>query len=406
MGAAHSPGNMERGIMACFVLWFSAGKLNVYLLREGFMGMHRRQAVQWLVGSLGIGLGMPFAGAATQKTQKKVVFAINGTLGDKSFFDLGAAGMQMIQKKYGSAVQTKIVEMGVDRTRWQPTLEDLSNQDWDLIVVCTYEISDILSDVATDNPRQSYVLFDGVVSYDKGADRNVASIAYKQNEASYLAGMLAAGLIRDGAMPGIKGKSLGFLGGMDIPVINDYLVGYVAGARAVNPDVKIAVSYAGTFADAAKGKELALAQYSHGTAIGFNVAGQTGLGQLAAAKDALGYAIGVNSDQEAIFRTTDPGISSRIITSVLKRVDVTTLRAFEQSRAGTLARGRVDAVGLAENAVGLVEDGNMAKMASPALKQQIAQAKAAIIAANLKVPTAFGMSTAALGTLRASVRPS
>lgn len=365
------------------------------------MDLHRRRMMTLIVGSICAGLALPVASAATRR---KVVFAVNGTLGDKSFFDLGAAGMQLIQQKFGSAVETKIVEMGVDRTRWEPTLEDLSDQGWDLIVASTYEMSDVISDVAGDHPKQAYVLFDGVVSYDKGGDLNVASIAYKQNEASYLAGLLAAGLVRDGVTAGVKGRALGFLGGMDIPVINDYLVGYVAGARAVNPGVQIAVSYAGTFTDAAKGKELALAQYSHGTAIGFNVAGQTGLGQLAAAKDAGGYAIGVNSDQEAIFRPTDPGIASRIVTSVLKRVDITTLRAFQQYEAGTLAKGRVEALGLAENAVGLVEDGNMAQMASPALKQQIARAKADIIAGRLKVPSAFGMSTAALSALRASVR--
>jgi basic membrane protein A len=366
------------------------------------MDVRRRQVVQLLVGAAGLGLGVPMAQASARK---RVVFAVNGTLGDKSFFDLGAIGMQMIQKKYGAAVETKIVEMGVDRTRWQPTLEDLSGQGWDLVVTCTYEIGDVVADVAADNPNSSYVLFDGMVSYDKGADRNVASIAYKQNEASYLAGMLAAGLVRDHSLPVGQARALGFLGGMDIPVINDYLVGYIAGARAIEKDVKVAVSYAGTFADAAKGKELALAQYRAGTAIGFNVAGQTGLGQLAAAKDSGGYAIGVNSDQEAIFKTSDPAMASKIITSVLKRVDVTTLRAFEQFQAGTLGKGRTDILGLAENAVGLVEDGNMAHLASPALKQQIGQAKAAIIAGTLNVPTAFGMKTEELNTLRASVRP-
>jgi len=366
------------------------------------MSSRRQHIVQLLSGAVG---ALLLSSGARAAARRKVVFAVSGTLGDKSFFDLGAAGIKMIKDKYGDAVVTKIIEMGVDRTRWEPTLQDLSEQDWDLIVACTYEMSEIITAVAADHPNKSYVIFDGVVSYDKGANKNVNSIAYKQNEASYLAGMLAAGLLRDGAVPAKSGTALGFLGGMDIPVINDYLVGYVAGARAVSKDIRIAVSYAGTFTDAAKGKELALAQYRAHTAIGFNVAGQTGLGQLAAAKEVDKYAIGVNSDQEAVFKASDPAITAHIITSVLKRVDTTLLRAYEQFAAGKLAVGRVESLGFEAGAVGLAEQGNMARLASPALKKQIDQARAAMVAGTLKLPSAFGMSATAMAALRASVRP-
>jgi basic membrane protein A len=357
-----------------------------------------------LLGAVGLALGshLPLAMAAAPR---RVIFAVNGTLGDKSFFDLGAAGMKAIKAKYGNAVETKILEMGADRASWEPTLQDISDQHWDLIVTCTYEMSEIVAAVAADHPDKTYVLFDGLVSYAKGANKNVNSIAYRQNEASYLAGMLAAGLIRDGTIPANSGTALGFLGGMDIPLINDYLVGYVEGARAINRSVKIAVSYAGTFSDAAKGKELALSQFHAGAAIALQVAGQTGLGLLAAAKDTGKFAIGVNSDQESIFQTLDPAIAARIVSSVLKRVDLTLLRAYELYGSGKLPVGKTESLGLAENAVSLAEQGNMARMASPALKKQIDGAKAAIIAGKLTVPTAFGMTTAALGSLRASVRP-
>jgi basic membrane protein A and related proteins len=360
----------------------------------------RRHLLQ-LLGAAALSTTLPLARAASRS---RVVLTVNGNLGDKSFFDLGAAGIREIQAKAAAGVETKVIEMGVDRTRWEPTVEDISSQGWDMIIACTYEMGDIIADVAADNPKQTYVLFDGTVSYDKGANRNVASIVYKQNEASYLAGFLVASLLKDGALPGSTRPSLGFLGGMDIPVINDYLVGYIAGAQAVDKESKFAISYAGTFSDAAKGKELALAQYRAGVAVGFNCAGQTGLGQLAAAKDAGRYAIGVNSDQEAIFRATDPELASRIITSVLKRVDVTTVRAFDQYRTKTLRTGAVEAVGLAENAVGLVEGPALNKVASPALLQRLAQVQSDIVSGKLKVPTAFGMSTQALNTLRSSVR--
>src|SRR5471030_1545173 len=169
---------------------------------------------------------------ALPTTPQRVIFVINGTLGDKSFFDMGAAGMQAIKAKYGAGVVTKVLEMGTERSRWQATLDDVADRDWDLIVACTYEMGEMVSDVADSHPDKNFVLFDGVVSYAKGANRNINSIAYKQNEAAYLAGMLAAGLIRDGVVTAQQGGQLGFLGGMDIPIINDFLVGYAAGARA------------------------------------------------------------------------------------------------------------------------------------------------------------------------------
>jgi basic membrane protein A len=192
---------------------------------------------------------------------------------------------------------------------------------------------------------------------------------------------------------------------MDIPGINDFLTGYIEGAQSVKPDIKVAISYAGTFDDAAKGKELALAQYRSGTAIGFNVAGQTGLGQLAAAKEVGKWALGVNSDQEAIFRESDPAMADWVASSMVKKVDVSMLRAYDLYAEGKLAVGKVEALGLAEDAVGLVETGNMAKIASPELKQQIATAKAGIIDGSIKVTSGFGLDTDKLNALRDSVRP-
>src|SRR5471032_768648 len=263
------------------------------------MSTRRDTLLHLLRGTAGLASAgvWPAALATVPAVPQRVIFVINGTLGDKSFFDMGAAGMQAIKAKYGAGVVTKVLEMGTERSRWQATLDDVADRDWDLIVACTYEMGEMVSDVADSHPDKNFVLFDGVVSYAKGANRNINSIAYKQNEAAYLAGMLAAGLIRDGVVTAQQGGQLGFLGGMDIPIINDFLVGYAAGARAVTPGIRMQVAYAGTFNDAAKGKELALAQFRSGVGIGLQVAGQTGLGLLAAAKDSGKYAIGANSDQ-------------------------------------------------------------------------------------------------------------
>jgi len=371
------------------------------------MSTRRDTLLHLLRGTAGLASAgvWPAALATVPAVPQRVIFVINGTLGDKSFFDMGAAGMQAIKAKYGAGVETKVLEMGTERSRWQATLDDVADRDWDLIVACTYEMGEMVSDVADSHPDKNFVLFDGVVSYAKGANRNINSIAYKQNEAAYLAGMLAAGLIRDGVVTASQGGQLGFLGGMDIPIINDFLVGYAAGARAVTPGIRMQVAYAGNFSDAAKGKELALAQFRSGVGIGLQVAGQTGLGLLAAAKDSGKYAIGANSDQASLFLASDPALAARIVTSVLKRVDTTLLRAYALQRAGQLPLGKLEALGLAENAVGLVETGNMARLCPPALKKQIDEARLAVISGKLKVPTGFGMSSAALAQLRASLRP-
>lgn len=362
----------------------------------------RRFTTSLLAGTALVALGAP---AALATTPRKIVFLVNGNLGDKSYFDLGALGMEQIKAKYGDAVETKVIEMGTDQTKWLPTFLDASEADWDIIVGCTFEISDIINEIAPQYPDKTYILIDGVVPYEQGDYGNVYSVIFNQNEGSYLAGILAAGLIADGTIPADWGQDIGFLGGMDIPVINDFLVGYIEGARSVSPDVKVAIAYAGSFNDAAKGKELALAQYRADTAIGFNVAGLTGLGQLAAAKEAGRYALGVNSDQEAIFKDTDPEMASKVVSSMLKKVDVTLLRAFDLYVEGKLPVGTAESIGLKEDAVGLVETGNMADLASDELKGKIAAARAGIIDGSIKVSSGFVLSQQELNALRDSVRP-
>jgi basic membrane protein A len=346
------------------------------------------------------------ASASTaQAAPKKVVLLINGTLGDKSLFDSANNGIKLLKEKYGDAIQTRVIEMGYDQTKWQPTLEDVAAQDWDLIVAGTYQMTDIIAQVAPEYPDRKFVLYDDTVDYAKGGFKNVYSITYKQNEASYLAGVLAEGMIKQGSIPAAQGKYLGFLGGLDIPVINDFLTGYVAGARSVDPGAKIAVSYIGSFSDAAKGKELALEQYRTGVAIGFNVAGQSGVGQLAAAKDAGRLAIGVDSDQSAIFRATDPATADRVVTSVLKRVDASLVRAFDLLEQGKLPTGKAEALGLSEAAVGIVENNVYSRLVPATVAQLVKTAESEIASGKIQVPTAFGLQTGQIQALREQVRP-
>lgn len=353
-----------------------------------------------LAGSTALGSVATTAAQA----QDKILLIINGALGDKSFFDSAANGMKMIKDKYGDDVETKILEIGDDPTKWEPVFLDASEQDWDLIIGGTYQMSETVGSVAQQYPDKKYVLYDASVPYEEGGYDNVYSIQYKQNEGSYLGGMLAASLLKDGKL-GEVGNKLGFLGGMDIPVINDFLVGYIAGAQSLMPDAKISISYAGSFMDAAKGKELGLAQYRAGVPLGFVVASQTGLGQLSAAKETGKYVLGVDSDQEAIFKDSDPAMAKQVVSSVLKNVDVSLLQAYDRFKEGNLPFGKAEALGLKEGAVGIVQDGNIATMASQETKDAIKKASDEISEGKITVPTAFGMSTEDLNAIRNKVRP-
>lgn len=346
------------------------------------------------------GLTTAHAGAAD-----RILLIINGALGDRSFFDSAAHGMDLIKEKYGDKVETRVLEVGDDPTKWEPALLDASEQDWTLIIAGTFSISETFGEIAQQYPDKKYILYDASLPYEEGGYDNVYSILYKQNEGSYLGGVLAAELLKAGKLPTDSGTALGFLGGMDIPVINDFLVGYIAGARSVTPDIKVATSYVGSFSDAAKGKELGLAQYRSGVAIGFTAASQAGLGQLAAAKETGRYVLGVDSDQEAIFAKSDPAIASQVVSSVLKNVDVSLLQAYDQFAEGKLDFGTAATVGLAEGAVGLVETGNMARLASPQVLEAIKAAKEKIASGEIAVPTAFGMPTEDVAKLRDSARP-
>jgi basic membrane protein A len=334
----------------------------------------------------------------------KIVLLLNGTLGDKSFFDSAANGMTLIKDKYGDAVDVKTIEMSYDQTKWQPTLVDVSEQDYDIIVLGTWQMTDALTALAPTYPDKKYIIFDTSVDYTVADLSNVYSITYKQNEGSFLAGALAASITNSNLPLANADKKIGFLGGMDIPVINDFLVGYIEGALYVDKAVKVAISYIGSFDDSAKGKEMALAQYNQGADIGFNVAGQAGLGQLDAAKEAGKYAIGVDSDQAAIFTETDPEKSALILSSVLKRVDESILRAVDMHIEGTAKYGEAENLGFAENCIGIVKNDNYEALVPAEIKTVITDLEAKIISGEIVVGTSFGLDAAGLDKIRNSVK--
>ena len=344
------------------------------------------------------------AGQAAPAEPLKIVNLINGNLGDKSFFDSAAHGMDLVKAEFGDDVMVKTVEMTYDETKWEPTLLDAADEDWDIIIVGTWQMTEMLQDVAAEYPDKKFIIYDTAVDYSLGLE-NVYSILYSQNEASFVAGAMAAAITSSDMPLANDEPVIGFLGGMDIPVINDFLVGYIEGARYVDPGTKVAISYIGSFSDSAKGKEMALAQYNLGADIGYNVAGQAGLGQLDAAKDVNRYAIGVDSDQAAIFAETDMAKADLITTSVLKRVDMSLLRAVEMHVDGTCPYGRAETLGFAEEGVGIAKNDIYTGLVPSDIRALVDEVEQKIRSGEIEVSSALGMDTEALNAIRNAVKP-
>ncbi|MEK5419256.1 BMP family ABC transporter substrate-binding protein [Paenibacillus sp. FSL L8-0708] len=330
----------------------------------------------------------------------KVVLLIPGTLGDKSFFDSANNGLQKVKDELGA--ETKVVEMGVDKTKWEPTFNDIASEDWDVIISGGSEITEMFNATAELYPDKKFINYD--TDIDEAPD-NMYNMSYATNEVSFLAGAVAA-LATQSDMPNATPENvIGFVGGMDIPGINAFLVGYIQGAQYVDPDVKVAVSYAGDFVNPAKGKELSLIQYNSGVDVIFNVAGGTGLGIFDAAKEKKKYAIGVDSDQAMLINDTDSEKANLIVTSSIKKIDTAILGAVKRLQEGTLEMGKRDVLSFVDDGVGIAEN-DIYKNVFPAdLQAKVEEVKQKLINKEIKVDNAMGMETAEVETIRNAVKP-
>ena len=240
----------------------------------------------------------------------RVALVLSGFLGDKSFNDSAYEGLKRAEDEFG--IELKVLE-SMNPADWEPNLIAMAAENYDLVVGSSTQLQEIIDKNAGDFPDVKFAIIDGVVKAP-----NVMSAIFAQNEGSFLAGAAAALFTTRTEIPGVNAeKIIGWVGGMDIPVLHDFLVGYEQGAAYIDPETKVLVSFAGTFNDPLKGKELTLAQYQQGADIVMNVASNTGNGILEAAFESKKYAIGVDLDQDDIY----PG---HILTSMLKRVDMGT----------------------------------------------------------------------------------
>jgi len=326
-----------------------------------------------------VSAGAVMAQEYTAENPLKVALVVHGVLGDKSFFDSAAAGLQRAATDL--PVELKIIEASIDKSKWQPALADAADSGYDVIIVGTFEMSPFIPEIAEEYPEEKFIIFDDNIDFTACDCGNVLTIQYYTSTAGYLAGYAAAKISQSG--------KLGTIVGMEGPTVLDFKVGFDQGAKVANPDVKIVSQVAGTFSDPAKGKEIALAQFNQGVDIVFPIAGGTGIGALQAAKDAGKLAVGVDSDQAAIFAPTDPAQADVIFTSVEKKVGDSLYLALSKTIDGTQTYGQTEILGLKDGAVGISKNAQYEKLVPAEVRAEVDDLEVKIVAGEIVVDTAM-----------------
>ena len=314
---------------------------------------------------LGVAAAACLGGSAlAQQIKPAIVYDLGGKF-DKSFNEGVYNGAEQFKKQTG--IEYRDFEIQNDAQREQ-ALRKFARDGNDPIIAIGFSQAQALQAVAKEFPKTHFAIVDSVVDLP-----NVRSIVFKEQEGSYLVGILAA-------MASKTGK-VGFVGGMDIPLIRRFACGYVQGVKSVKADDTVFQNMTGTtgaaWNDPVRGGELAKSQIDQGADVVYHAAGGTGIGVLQAAADAGKLGIGVDSDQNYLH----PG---KVLTSMVKHVDVAVLTTFKDGAAGKFTGG-IQTLGLAEGGVGWALDQHNEKLVSPEMKAKVEQAKADIISGKIKV---------------------
>lgn len=292
-----------------------------------------------------------------EKKGIRVCIVYTGNLGDKSYNDSCNAGAKKAVEDFG--IELKSLE-GTTAQEWEANLVAACEEGYDLIIGASSNIADYITEHAPNYPDVKFAVIDTTVDLD-----NVESISFAQNQGSFLAGAAAAMFTQKTDIPNVNDAHvIGWVGGMDIPVLHDFYTGYEQGAKYIDPDVTILQAFAGSWTDPLKGKELTLAQYEQGADIVMNVASGTGTGILEAAKEADKYAIGVDLNQDA----DQPG---HVVTSMVKRVDNACYLVIQSVVEGTFNGGSTQYLSLAEGGVSLTDFAEIKKSLGEKFPQDI-----------------------------------
>ncbi|TDK35491.1 BMP family ABC transporter substrate-binding protein [Rhizobium deserti] len=284
---------------------------------------------------------------------------------DKSFNEAAYAGAEAFKKESGT--EYRDFEPTSD-TQGEQAIRNFASRGFNPVVAVSFAWTSAMEKVAAEYPDTKFVIVDSVVDL-----KNVRSVVYKEEEGSYLVGLLAG-------MASKTGK-VGFIGGMDIPLIRKFGCGYVQGAKAAKADAQVFQNMVGTtgaaWNDPVRGGELAKNQMDQGADVIYAAAGASGLGVLQTAADNKKMSIGVDSNQNYVH----PG---SVLTSMVKRVDLAVYNAFKDTKDDKFTAG-ITALGVKEDGVAYAIDDNNKSLITEDMKKAVEKAKADIIAGTVKV---------------------
>lgn len=308
-----------------------------------------------------------------QEPYQVALIIAQGGLGDLSYNDLAYAGLQKAARDFAGKVVVRTVQATDIVSQGESVLQNAARAGFDLVIDLEYSTFEALDRLAPEFPDTRFAIFNVVVDQP-----NVTSVMFEEQEGSFLAGALAAMVTTDTSIPGINPQPiLGVIGGTKSLGIDKFIVGFIEGARYVNPNVRVLVSYSNNFGDPALGRQMALALFEQGADIVYHVAGGTGQGVIDAAEEVGRYAIGVDTDQDFLA----PG---HVLTSMMKRADVAVYTLVEQLVNGTLQSG-VLRFGLANGGVGLSPMQYTAHLVPAEYLQRIAELEAGILNGTINV---------------------
>lgn len=317
--------------------------------------------------------------APAEPAGKGKIAYIVGNLGDKSFNDSGERGMNTLRSE-GWDVKTIETGDASNADKYNDYIRDALDQGYEYLVASSTYTDNFL-EIAPEYPDQKFLVFDD--SPDLTGHDNVSYISYAQNEGSYLVGMMAAGMSKTG--------TVAVNVGMENPVINDFVTGFIEGVKAKDPNCKVVTAACGSWSDPVIMKTLCLDQQRNNNAdVFYQVAGGSGDGLFEAAMETGTWAIGVDSDQYQTYKDSEnPEKADVILTSMLKEVGNSFIAFFHQVEAGEAVWGQGVTLGLADNAVGYVDNAFFQEKVPQDLRDEMAGVAEKVKSGELKIKSYF-----------------
>ena len=334
----------------------------------------------------------------------KIVYLLNGTLGSMGFSDNAAEGLYRLRDELGCEI--KIIEMGNDQTTYESYFRDESEKDWDLIIGATFTLKELVEQMAIEYPDQNYMFIDGAVDFEKVTTDNLMGISYQSNETGFMAGALAALMMGSGnAKIDPAQKILGFVGSMDAPNINDFLVGYIEGIQYVDPEIKLLTSYVGSFEDVPKCLEMTNQLYNQGAQIVYGPTSASIMGAVQASADNDKYFIACDNDVWAMMKDTNADAVRNVLSSSMKNVGDSIFTAVQGMIDGSYSMGQNYVLGIKDGAVGLAENDNYTALVPEDIRTRLDEIAGEVAAGTITVGAATGMTTEEVAALRDGLKP-